>query len=283
MSFQTTVDSAEAYETKKLIHGEGQRELYSLNQDLRIIRFIRTRLQRACNFDPSRIFATLSVCDEGIPKLSGTLRSLITQADEIGVGLDVALGLNDGAVVPGAIRTMLSTHGRIKDLLCGPQAEDEFGNALPVDLRGERYLFDDADLNEGHRFILAHQGREYGARGKNHMLRILYDAAMDSMLNGTWSHPPEWTLQLDDESRLFDGVKLSSNGLRLLIVEARERALSAIGARWRNAPFTGHTLSIHAGRRHSWEDGSDECGHLAHRSSVSRINERRSSSHVVRR
>lgn len=211
-----------------------------VRHDLRLIEDIRSEINfRIPAFDRDRILVLASVCEKGDSKMRVTLPRILQQADEIGKKCDVLMGINCGMRLPYTESELQNSGLRFEELFSAHDAVDDHGHHS---VYGNEFLSGNermiTDIREDlHRVFCVRQYAHPQARGKNKMLKVLNDVTIKSMTEGAWRFPPSHVLEIDDDSRFYDGLRMDANGIALLYKEMEINAVSAIGARWRTVRY----------------------------------------------
>ncbi|MBM3231671.1 hypothetical protein FJZ28_05130 [Candidatus Peregrinibacteria bacterium] len=205
-----------------------------------LIREIREGLcSKVAAFDPNRIMVTASVCEKGDSKMRETLPRILRQAEGFGLRCDVLMGINCGMQLPHTEREIEKLGAELQSGFTAENAVDDTGHhRVFEDIFSPRQLLIDDVRNDAHRVFCLRQYPHPNARGKNRMLKVVNDFAMESILSGRWTHVPAHTLEIDDDSRFYDGLSTDVNGLKMLFGEMEKSAVSAIGARWRTVCYS---------------------------------------------
>jgi hypothetical protein len=186
-----------------------------------------------------RLLAIIVATHESDRLLAGSLPNLFRQSKELGVGIDVILGLNNGyepscltTVAPGDAQSVLHLYSAPRRSAACPA--DIFDNqkltGAPFSLSSEREV-----KSTKPNLIIVHQPEGRYEPGKIRLLSDIYQL----LWNGTFAgwRAPRFILTLDTESHLVShfpdqGPSLDGNGLGLLLSTMKVRDnLDLLGAR----------------------------------------------------
>ncbi len=155
----------------------------------------------------NRLLVILPARQGSQPLLNGTLPALIEKADDSGyLGIDLVLGLNDGADPPEILHTLDAYHTRVLHVYTGPQSSlnasaliynYEICDGAPCHLR-VRSL-------EQHAVYVVHQRASSLFSGQMRILRDLYAWCIRSIENG-------WVLPGTSSNAMRSLISLSLRG-----------------------------------------------------------------------
>lgn len=224
------------------LHNNRDIRLNDVQHDLGMISAIRDSVRDSVpSFDDNRLLVIASVGKKGDSKMRVTLKKILEQSDAFGKRCDVLMGINCGMHLPNTERDMKASAVDCTNLYTANSCADDKGNHRAFEdfsmMHEEPFAISDV-RDDMHRVFFVRQHDHPDARGKNKMLKVLNDLAIQSVDSGSWKHPPAHILEIDDDARFYDGLSMETNGLQILYGEMERKNLQAIGARWRNVRYT---------------------------------------------
>ena len=173
-------------------------------------------------FDETRILGVIAVGKGAEAFLPYTIPKIITQLSEVGVKIDIIIGLNNGFECPYAIsRFALIENIRLIHLYTGARVGRNVASTIfdNPELKGEPYCLKTyKEAETTNRIFLLHQKQGKYTAGKMRVLGDIYQLLLNCIDDG-WT-PPEFTIVFDAESIFLENaseINLHSNGLKLLI------------------------------------------------------------------
>jgi hypothetical protein len=182
------------------------------------------------SFNQTRILSVLPAAQGAEKHLPVTIPRLIQQMEEIGIGLDLVLGLNNGFTCPPVIdRISQLTNVKVIHLYAGDKASSTTP-ALIYDnpqLSGESYCLKNESLSPSkHRIFVLNQPQGIYAPGRIRILGDIYFSLFLHSIDRGWV-PPSLLMTIDAETQ-FLATKAgivpdpNSNGLSLMVEEMHQ-------------------------------------------------------------
>ena len=178
--------------------------------------------------DKTRILGIVAAGKGAEDYLPYTIPKIIRQISEMGKGVDIVIGLNNGYECQTVTDRFTSLpHVQVIHLY----TEEKTGSAIPAkvfangECEGAPYHLSNTDLQSSHRRIfIVHQKKGPYSAGRIRVLGDIYGSLLIKSIEKGWI-PPEILVTFDVESQFFlvnqeGGVPdLESNGLMLLVSE----------------------------------------------------------------
>lgn len=199
-------------------------EMTPLDRDSIAVRMDEAVIRSSAAFDDTRLLGIVSVGPFEDSFLAASLPRLISQAASLGRGLDLIVGLNNGAKCPTTEHILsLARENRIFSLVTDERLSPE--NPARVFDRNHPLVsvnLAEISCDQRNRIFFIHQEPGEHAAGKIRMLSDIYTLCIESRARG-WVMPAQ-TLLFDAESsfygRSIDGKALSGeNGLEILFYD----------------------------------------------------------------
>jgi hypothetical protein len=175
--------------------------------------------------DNTRILGIVAAAKGGENYLPYTIPKIIQQISEIGMKVDIVIGLNNGFECPTVINSFtLLPEVQVIHLYTG----EKIANNIPAIIfdnsmcEGEPYYITNIEPQQSqHRIFVFHQKQGEYAAGKIRVLGDIYGSLLLESIDNGWI-PPGILITFDAESQFlveqkYSSIELNSNGLKIVV------------------------------------------------------------------